>query len=64
MSEVSTVSNLIMKLIGIAIVLGCAGTLGDRIFNMKDNATAAIKNDQLKYGAWNRQLLNPRIIGK
>ncbi len=64
MNEVSTASNLIMKLIGIAIVLGCAGTLGDQIFSIKDNATTAIRNDQLKYGAWNRQLLNPRIIGK
>lgn len=57
MNEVSTVSNLIMKLIAFAVALGCLGTLGDKVFNAKEKAATAIEKDQLSFGRWNRMLI-------
>lgn len=60
MNEVSVVGNLIVKLIAVAIALGTAGTLADKVFFAKDEAQQAVLHQGISYQKWNTRLLNPR----
>lgn len=58
MNEVSTVTGLIMRLIGFAIALGAAGTLVDGVWDSKDLAKNAMTK-QMSYLEWNKRLQVP-----
>lgn len=59
MNEVSTVTGLITRLIGIAIALGIAGTLVDKVFEVRTEAKQAITSYGISYVGWNNRLQKP-----
>jgi hypothetical protein len=56
MNEVSTVSNLITRLIALAIALGAAGTLVDQTFFVQGGAKKAVLQRGISYSKWNATL--------
>ena len=64
MSEVSIVSNLVLRLIGIAIAMGCAGTLYDGLCKTRGDVHKALSSQQLSYSKWNSRLQSSSKIEK
>jgi hypothetical protein len=60
MSEVSLVSNLIFRLIAVAIAAGCIGTAYDLLSNTKEDASYAIIHHRISYLKWNDMLISNR----
>lgn len=56
MSEVSTVSRLVLRLVAFAIGVGCVGTLYDLTTGTQKDAREAIVRHQLSYSIWNKML--------
>lgn len=56
MSEVTSVSNLIKSIIGVAIALAAAGTLYDATKAASRDAAGAVTKNQISYGKWNRMI--------
>jgi hypothetical protein len=57
MNEVSTISTLVIRLIGFAIGIGCLGTMYDLAVSTQKDAKQAIVRQQISYSQWNRILL-------
>lgn len=58
MNELTTVANLIYKLIGIAVAVGFIDAAINRNVETKTSASNAIQKSQMSYSNWNKRLFD------
>lgn len=56
MNEVSVLTSLVFKILGLIIAVGCLGTIYESVKRQRENAAIAFRKDQISNSEWNRVL--------